>query len=258
MTDSHCHLDRCPDPALAVDPTLAALVTVGTDVARSRSALEAALLYPNVFAAVGVHPNDASQAKDDGVRAAIAELARHPLVVAIGETGFDQYWENETLTTQRAAFRWQLDLARELDKPLILHVRDKQGSEVAALAAAEALTTAGYERGVLHCFSGHERLLSVGLELGWMVSFAGNLTYRSAGNLRELARRIPLDRLLVETDSPYLAPVPHRGKTNQPAYVRHTAAVLAEAVEATPEELERLIDANAERFFRFAAARAAA
>jgi TatD DNase family protein len=140
----------------------------------------------------------------------------------------------------------------------VLPVRDKHCSESASLAAAAALQAGGYGRGMLHCFSGHERLLAVGLELGWMVSFAGNLTYKSAENLRASARRVPLDRLLVETDSPYLAPVPHRGKTNSPAFVRETAAVLAEVIEATPAELEALVDANAERFFGFAAARAAA
>ncbi len=258
MTDSHCHLDRCPDPAAAIDTTLAAMVTVGTDAERSRAALAAAISHPNVYAAVGVHPNDAGLARNPEVRAAVAELARHPLVVAVGETGFDQYWEDETLESQRAAFEWQLELARSVDKPLVLHVRDKQGQEVAALAAADALLAGGYGKGMLHCFAGHERLLEVGLKLGWMVSFAGNLTYKSADDLRRLARRVPLDRLLVETDSPYLAPVPMRGKPNTPAYVRHTAAVLAREVEASPEELEVVLDANAERFFRFAAARRAA
>ncbi len=258
MTDSHCHLDRCPDPEAAVDPTLTAMVTVGTDLDSSRRALAAATSHGNVYAAVGVHPNDAQLAADPAVRGAIEDLARHPLVVAIGETGFDQYWEDETLESQRAAFDWQLDLARGLGKPLVLHVRDKQGREEAALAAVGALLAGGYDKGVLHCFGGHERLLAVALDLGWMVSFAGNLTYKSADNLRSLACRVPLDRLLVETDSPYLAPVPHRGKTNTPAFVRHTAAVLAQAVEAAPEELEAVLDANAERFFGFAAARAAA
>ncbi|MBW7915932.1 MAG: TatD family hydrolase [Trueperaceae bacterium] len=258
MTDSHCHLDRCDDPAAAVDQSLAAIVTVGTDAERSRAAVAAAERHPNVYAAVGVHPNDASLAADPAVRAAVAELARHPLVVAIGETGFDRYWEDETPASQLAAFEWQLELARDVDKPLVLHVRDKQGQEGAALAAAAALRAGGYGKGMLHCFGGHTGLLEVGLELGWMVSFAGNLTYKSAADLRSLAARVPLDRLLVETDSPYLAPVPHRGKPNVPANVRHTAALLAQVVEATPTELEAVLDANAERFFGFAAARAAA
>lgn len=234
------------------------MVTVGTDAQRSRLALAAARQYRNVFAAVGVHPNSASLASAADERDAIAQLARDPLVVAIGETGFDQYWEDETLDSQRAAFEWQLELAREVGKPLVLHVRDKQGSETAALAAATALQAGAYGHGMLHCFSGHERLLEVGLELGWMVSFAGNLTYKSAVNLRASARKVPLDRLLVETDSPYLAPAPHRGKTNTPAFVRETAAVLADVIGATPAELEAQVDANAERFFGFAAARAAA
>src|SRR5690606_31927527 len=139
-------------------------------------------------------------------------------------TGFDQYWDDETLDAQRAAFEWQLELAREVNKPLVLHVRDKQGSETAALAAAAALQAGGYGHGMLHCFSGHERLLEVGLELGWMVSYAGILTYKSAENQSASVRSESLDRLLVETDGHYLAPVPHRGKRNSPVRERQTAA----------------------------------
>lgn len=255
MTDSHCHLDRCDDPDAAVDASLAALVTVGTDLPRSRAALAAARRHPNVYAAVGVHPNEASLAERDEVREGIEALAREPLVVAIGETGFDQYWERETLAQQQAAFEWQASIAAELDKPLILHVRDKAGETVAANAAAHAITEAGHAKGVLHCFSGNERLLEAGLALGWMVSFAGNLTYRSAAPLRAIAAQLPLESLLVETDAPFLAPVPFRGKRNLPAYVRHTAQRLAETVGVTFEELEAATDANAERLFGFAGAR---
>ncbi len=257
MTDSHCHLDRCADPEAAVDPSLAALVTVGTDLPRSRLALASARRHGNVFAAVGVHPNDAGLAADAAVRSGIEELATDPLVVAIGETGFDRYWEDETPAAQRYAFDWQLELARSLDKPLVLHVRDKQGRDEAALAAADALAGGGYGKGVLHCFGGNERLLGAGLELGWMVSFAGNLTYKSAGELRAAALRVPLERLLVETDSPFLSPMPHRGKPNTPAYVRHTAEALATLLGMAPEAMEARLDANAERFFGLSSARSA-
>ncbi len=231
------------------------MVTVGTDLQRSQAALAAALRHHNVYAAVGVHPNDASRASDEATRTGVEELAAHPLVVAIGETGFDRYWDDETPEAQAAAFEWQADLARRTDKALILHVRDKQGQTEAHRSARDAILSAGHRRGVLHCFSGDEGLLEAGLSLGWMVSFAGNLTYRSAENLRELAKVIPADRLLVETDAPYLAPMPNRGKRNVPAWVRHTAEVLADVRGVPLAELEPVLDANAERLFGLEAAR---
>lgn len=255
MIDSHCHLDRCEDPLAAADPSLAALVTVGTDLDSSHRALAAARRHPNVYAAVGVHPNGASAASDPATREGVEQLAEHPLVVAVGETGFDRYWENETPAAQAAAFEWQADLARRTGKALILHVRDKQGRTEANLTAKAAILAAGYERGVLHCFSGNTDLLEAGLELGWMVSFAGNLTYKSAVELRELAKEVPADRLLVETDAPYLAPVPNRGKRNVPAWVRYTAQLLADVRGVPLQELEPVLDANAERLFGLRAAR---
>ncbi len=257
MIDSHCHLDRCEDPAAAADPALAALVTVGTDLARSREALAAATSHSNVFAAVGIHPNDASRAQDAAERAGIEELAAHPLVVAIGETGFDRYWDDETPTAQAAAFEWQAELAARVEKPLILHVRDKDGSTQAHDQARRAILGAGHRRGVLHCFSGNVKLLEAGLELGWLVSFAGPLTYKSAGYLRDLAAELPAERLLVETDAPYLAPVPHRGQRNLPGWVRYTAQALADARGVPLEELEPVLDANAERLFGLQHARRA-
>src|SRR5690606_9440866 len=139
-------------------------------------------------------------------RAAIERLADHPKVVAIGETGFDDHWQDETLATQLAAFEWHAELAKQLDKPLILHVRDRQGGSEASRAAARAIGAAGHQHGVLHCFNGDAYLYETAIELGWCVSFAGNLTYKSAVPIREVAAAAPLDRLLVETDSPYLAP----------------------------------------------------
>lgn len=252
MTDSHCHLDACESPEAAVDPELAAIVTIGTGASSSRWAAGAASTHPNVWAAVGVHPNDASDADDESVRAAVEALVRRPRVVAIGETGFDTHWDDETLESQGRAFRWQAALAAELDKALILHVRDAAGTEDASLAAAAAIRAAGNPRGVLHCCNGHPYLLTSGLELGWFVSFAGNLTYPSAEALRAAARKVPLDRLLVETDSPYLSPVPKRGTRNVPANVRHTAAFLADLLGVALADLERETDANAARLYGFA------
>ena len=249
MIDTHCHLDMCRDPDGAADNDLAAMVTVGISVDRSRSAIELARRHPRVHAAVGIHPNSASDAGDDDVRSAIESLADDPHVVAIGETGFDTHWEDETLATQRAAFDWHADLARRSGLPLILHVRDRQGTDGASRAAAAALRDAGWERGILHCSNGHGGLIRAGLELGWHVSFAGNLTYKSATDLRDAAASVPLDRLLVETDSPYLTPEPHRGSRNEPAHVRFTAGVLADVRGLPLEELEEVLDANARRVY---------
>ena len=250
MIDSHCHLDRCDDLAVALDNDLRAMVTVGTDPARSREAVRLAEARPRVFAVVGVHPNEASLSDDPAVRAAIVALAGHPRVVAIGETGFDDHWRDETLEAQRHAFDWHAGVARDVGKPLVLHVRDRQGGDAASRAAEEAVGSASDVLGVLHCFGGDPGLLAAGLEAGWMVSFAGNLTYKSAANLRAAAATVPEDRLLVETDAPFLAPVPHRGKRNRPGWVRHTAQVLAEARGDDPDRLEQVLDANAQRFYR--------
>lgn len=250
MTDTHCHLTRLPDPDAAVtDSGLVRLVTVGTSVDDSAAALAVARRHATVSVAVGVHPNEASAARDPAVRAGIERLAADASVVAIGETGFDTHWDAETLVTQREAFDWHAELASRTDKALVLHVRDAQGRDDASRAAAEAIRSAGWGRGVLHCFNGAPGLLAAGLELGWYVSFAGNLTYPSASALREAAVAVPTDRLLVETDSPFLAPVPHRGRPNTPAHVRLTAARLAEVRGVDPDELEPVLDANAARLF---------
>lgn len=256
MIDSHCHIDRCEDEAAAADPTLAAMVTVGTDLERSHKSVDIARRYPNVFAAVGIHPNDASKAASTDETAGIEALLTEPRVVALGETGFDRYWDDETPEAQHAAFEWHAELARRYDLPLILHVRDKQGRSDATDAAREAIIAAGHPRGVLHCFGGDMALLEAGLELGWYVSFAGNLTFKNAPELRAAALEVPVSRLLVETDSPYLAPMPNRGKRNVPAWVRHTAAFLAELRGVPLEELEPVLDANAERLYRLNDARA--
>lgn len=256
MIDAHCHLDRCADPHAAADPTLAALITIGTSLERSLAAVELASNYANVYAAVGVHPNEASQLFSAGVSEGIEALLSEERVVALGETGFDDYWQDETLAAQRAAFDWHAQLAAERDKALILHVRDAQGSQAASLAAADGVERAaalGVQRGVLHCFNAHPDLMRAGLEAGWWFSFAGNLTYKSAGALREAAPLLPRDRIVVETDSPYLAPEPHRGKPNVPANVRFTAMRLADVLGVPLATLEVELDANARALYRLAA-----
>jgi TatD DNase family protein len=248
MTDSHCHLDACSDPAAAADPSLT-IISIGTTPASSEETVRLAERFANVWAAVGIHPTEAEEAQDESVREQLARLARHPRVVAIGETGFDYYWDDAPPEAQRRSFAWQAELARALDKPLILHVRDKQNKEGASLEAANMLRQAAWPKGILHCFNGHRELLETGLELGWLVSFAGNLTYKSARNLQEAAKEIPRERLLVETDSPYLTPVPKRGERNVPANVHYTARFLAELRGEDPAEVEAYTDANARRVY---------
>lgn len=250
MTDSHAHLDRLEDPDAGVDSGLLAIVTVGTSPDRNEEAIRLASRLPNVWAAVGIHPAEARLAADPAAVQRLEQQAQAPRVVAIGETGFDTHWDDTTLEEQRLSFDLQAGLAARLELPLILHVRDKQGTRTASAAACDALRSAGWHRGILHCFNGDAELLELGLELGWYVSFAGNVTYRSAKLLQEAARAVPEDRLLFETDSPYLSPVPNRGRPNRPAWVRDTARFTAELRGADPTALEAVTDRNAASVFR--------
>jgi len=252
VIDTHCHLDRVEDLGQALDNDLHAMVTIGTDLARSQEAVRLAEREPRVYAVIGLHPNDASGIRDEAVRLGLADLARHPRVVGLGETGFDDHWQDETLATQREAFDWHADVAREVGKPLVLHVRDRQGGEDASRAAERAIRETPGVPGVLHCFAGDPGLLDVALAAGWYVSFAGNLTFKRAEAIREAAVRVPEDRLLVETDAPFLSPEPNRGKRNVPAWVRHTAQRLAEVRGVPLATLEPVLDQNAARFYGFA------
>jgi TatD DNase family protein len=255
VIDTHCHLDRLDGPTDARAEGLAAVITVATGPDRVAAALAAAEADPGTFAIVGVHPNDADAATDPVGRATIEAALAHPKVVGVGETGIDLYWDRVPLEVQRGSFRWQGALARDRDLPLVLHVRDANGArwghrDDASRATAELVAELGHDRGVLHCTNGHPDLVRVALDLGWFVSFAGNLTYPSAQAVRDAATAVPLDRLLVETDAPFLAPVPHRGRANRPAHVRLTAAELARLRGMAPASLEPILDDNARRAFR--------
>ena len=246
MIDTHCHLGSdLNSDALA---GLSAAVSVGTNLESCRQTLGLAEAHPRVWAVLGVHPNSADEATP-GTRRLIEGLCEHPKIVGIGETGFDTYWDEVAPQVQQDAFFWHAELAARLQKPLVLHVRDKQGREDASLAAKDAMVQAGHAQGILHCCNGHEGLIEAGLELGWYVSFAGNLTYKSAKNLQAAAKLVPEERLLVETDSPYLSPEPRRGRPNVPANVRYTAAFLAELRGATLDGLEPVLDTNARRVY---------
>jgi TatD DNase family protein len=247
VIDSHTHLDRSPgsDAELvgaAREAGLRRILTVGTDSASCRAAIAAAEAHDEVFAAVGRHPND-STGYDDAVTDELRELARHPKVRAIGETGLDDYRDYAPRADQERAFSAHMALARETGKPLVIHTRAAEDDTIAMLdREARGLEV------ILHCFSMANRLGEC-LERGWWISFAGNVTYPKAQDLAEAAERVPLDRLLVETDAPYLTPQALRKHRNQPAYVVHTARFVAERRGIAYEELEAAVDANATRLF---------
>lgn len=247
MIDSHTHLDRSPGSdaelvAAAREAGLRRILTVGTDSPSCRAAIAAAEAHEEVFAAVGRHPHD-STGYDDAVTEELRELAQHPRVLAIGETGLDDYRDHAPRADQERAFSAHMQLARETGKPLVIHTRAAEDDTIAMLdREAQGLEV------ILHCFSMPERLDEC-LERGWWISFAGNVTYPKAEDLAAAAERVPLDRLLVETDAPYLTPQELRKQRNQPAYVVHTARFVAERRGIAYEELEAAVEANAARLF---------
>lgn len=254
VTDTHCHLDYLEtdelEAALYAARDFRAILTIGTDPVKNRKALEIAEKTPNVWAAVGLHPTEAERLSPE-LEADLGELVQYPKVRAIGESGLDFYWKPETRSAQYRALDFQAQLARSQGLPLILHVRSAKGSDAAESELAEWLLLHRPPRFVLHAYGGNLRLLEVGLELGGYVSFAGPLTYKGNDALRAAAKEVPLDRLLVETDSPFLPPEPHRGQRNHPALVRHTLERLAAVRDIPAKMLEQTTDENAQRLFGF-------
>jgi TatD DNase family protein len=254
VVDTHAHLALCePDDDELVTAArrigVRRILTVGLGEDSNPGAVRTAEENEGVFAAVGRHPNSAN-GFDDAAAGGLEELADRPEVVAIGETGLDFYRDNAEPEDQRRAFSAQISVARGAGKPLVVHLRDPEGSED---AVAEAFSTLEREADgvsvVLHCFSAGPTWAERAAERGWYCSFAGNLTYPSAERVREAAALIPDDRVLVETDSPFLAPQSVRGKPNQPANVVATAERLAEVRDVSYGELERNVEANAARVF---------
>jgi TatD DNase family protein len=249
VIDSHTHLDRGPAPeAELVDEArragLTRILTIGMDAPSRKAALQAAETYPEVYAAIGHHPNDAA-GYDDAITQELRELAQHPRCLAIGETGLDDFRDYAPRADQERAFDAQIALAHELRKPLIIHTRAAEADTI------EWLTTKA--RGlevVMHCFSMPNRLDEC-LANGWWISFAGNVTYPKAQDLAEAAEQTPLDRLLVETDAPYLTPQVVRKERNRPAYVAHTARFIAERKGIAYEELDAAVTANAAKLFHW-------
>lgn len=248
MIDSHTHLHLCEPPdAQLVEAALEAgvhrIVTVGTDGASCRAALAAAEDFPQVFAAIGRHPNSAT-GFDDADLAELEALAAHPRCVAIGETGLDYYRDHAPAADQERAFRAQIDLARAVGKPLVIHTRAADDDTLAILSAHAADLKV-----ILHCFSMADRVQECLGHADWWLSFAGNVTYPKAEELRTALLRVPAQRLLVETDAPYLAPQVLRGRPNQPAHVVHTAQAVAVARRVDYPELEAAIERSAAEVF---------
>lgn len=250
LVDSHCHLDF-PDFSERLGTVLGAMkdagvghaLCAGVSLERFPAMLALVESRPELFAAVGVHP-DGQEGKDPDV-GALMELANHPKVVAIGETGLDYYRLTGDLEWQRQRFRTHIRAAIASCKPLIIHTR---------AAAQDTLRILGEERadlagGVMHCFTENWEVARAALDLGLYISFSGIVTFKNAEELREVARRVPLDRILVETDAPYLAPHPHRGKTNEPAYVLHVAEEMAKIRASTFTEIAEATTANFFRLF---------
>jgi TatD DNase family protein len=254
LIDTHAHLDEQSIEAEIDDviqraqaAAVKGIVTIGTTVDSCRRAIALAEKYPSVRAAVGIHPNYVSQAafEDWGL---VCAMAKHPRVVALGETGLDQYWDHSPIELQVEYFERHLELSRETGKPFIVHCRE---AEPATLMVLERAALSGPLNGIMHSFCGSPETAARCIELGMLLSFSGMLTYKKNEALRQLAATVPRDRLLVETDCPYLAPTPHRGKRNEPAFVRNTAQVLAEACGLTLPEMAELTTANAKRVFRW-------
>ena len=248
MTDTHAHLDACAQPAdelvaRAQEVGVERIVSIGSGIDSCRETLAIAARHEGVFAALGIHPHQAAEA--DATRLdELRELLADERAVAVGETGLDFYRDYAPHDRQRELFERQLELAADLGKTVVVHTRAASDETAAALEPFEGTV-------VLHCFSAPE-LLPVALERGYYLSFAGNVTYPKAEELREAARAVPAERLLAETDSPYLAPQPRRGRPNEPANVVHTVAALAEARGEDPAELAARLDANASAAFGLA------
>jgi TatD DNase family protein len=252
LVDTHAHLDEQafePDVVETLERARAAgvvaVLTIGVTADTSRRAVDLASRFPAVFAVVGIQPNYVSQMQSDDWET-IAELARHPRVVGIGETGLDRYWDYAPIDEQQTWFDRHIELSRAIGKPFVVHCREAEADVVAQLQRAAAQ---GPLRGVMHSFCGSPETLAACLELGLFISFAGMVTYKRNDELRQTAALVPADRLLVETDAPYLAPVPHRGKRNEPAHVIETARCLADARGVSYDELAQQTTDNARRLF---------
>jgi TatD DNase family protein len=243
VIDTHAHLDALDDPGGAVDRARGAdvtrIISIGTDPASWARTLELAEAHDGVYMVAALHPHEATPTFEVS---ALSRLLEHPKVVGVGETGLDYYRDYAPRDAQAKLFIYQLGLAKKAKLPVVIHNRAADDDTVSILTQWFEGTV------VLHCFSSHA-LLDTAVERGWYVSFAGNVTYKNAADLRHAARRVPSDRLLAETDCPYLTPQAVRGETNEPAFVVHTLEVLADVRDEDPNTLAAQIDANASAAF---------
>jgi TatD DNase family protein len=252
LTDTHCHLDF-PDFAEEIDAVIARaeeagvkrMITISTRIRRIAVYRELAERFGNVWFSAGTHPHNAAE-ETDVTLADILAAADHPRCVAIGEGGLDYHYDKSPRPFQAASFRLQIAAARQTGLPLVIHARAADDDMIAIL---EEEMERGRFTAVLHCFSSGPELAARGLALGLYLSFSGILTFRNSEDIRQIARDAPANRLLVETDAPYLAPVPHRGKRNEPAFTAHTAALLARVRGVTLDALAPVLEANTDRLF---------
>ncbi len=252
LVDSHCHLDF-PDFASELDAIvtrardagIGRMVSISTRVRRHAQILAIAERFDDVFCSVGTHPHYAHEELDIDA-AALVKIAQHPKVVAIGEAGLDYHYDSSPREAQEQGFRTHIAAARETGLPLVIHAREAD-DDVARILTEE--TGKGAFPAVLHCFTGGRDLAFTAVELGHYVSFTGILTFKNSQNLRDIAAALPVERVLVETDAPYLAPLPYRGKRNEPSYVVETAKTLAQTRGVTPDEIARQTTENFYRLF---------
>ena len=250
LVDSHCHLDfpdfapdRADVLARARNAGVGVMVTIGTRLSKFAEVRAIAESDPALYCSVGVHPHEAEK-EGVGDPAPLLDAAQHPKVVGIGETGLDYFYKHSAPEAQARSFRAHIAAARESGLPLIVHARDADVDTIRILADEHR---AGAFPGVIHCFTASRELADHAVALGLYISFSGILTFKNARDIQETAKALPLERILVETDAPYLAPMPNRGKRNEPAYVAHTAAFLAKLRGETPE---RIASATTDNFFR--------
>lgn len=257
VIDSHCHIDgeafdedRDDVVRRAREAGVAAMLNVGTGDPHSddfRKAVAVAEKYDGVYASVGVHPHDA-KLYNDKAEEHLLDLAKSEKVIAWGEIGLDYYYDHSPRDVQQEVFRRQIRTAKSLDLPVIIHSRDADEDTVRILTE-EFSGNSTRNNGIMHCFGGTPAMAEAIMPLGFLISFAGNVTFKKAENLRDSAKVVPLDKLLLETDCPFLTPMPFRGKRNEPSFVVHTASFLAELYEVSPETVANATTANFSRFF---------
>ena len=252
LIDSHAHLDdkrfnKDRDRLIKSleENDISLVINIGADISTSIKSVKLAEEYENIYAAVGVHPHSAKE-MDDSTIEVLRAFANRDKVVAIGEIGLDFHYDNSPRDIQRKRFIEQIKLAKELDMPIVVHSRDAD-QETFDIIKEEAAD--GKLRGVLHCYSGSAEMAKDYVDLGFYISLAGPVTFKNARKPREVAKTVPIDRLLVETDSPYLTPEPHRGKRNEPLYLRHVASMIAEIRGMSFEDVGRITSENTKKLF---------